>query len=192
MIILAVLQNMWVKDPDRVREILTRTPEARRRMITYSLFAGCRTGRVLKQIFGDDCPRRFVWDEASREVAGDSKVVFPADLDHLRTLLVDVKPNIVLAFGRVASDALAQLVPGHDLLVGPHPTARQPDTLARLKLMADCLDNMLRNRAANGDHPNLNICIECGELVTKASRLCRREDCPSTSTDGRDGGHLNG
>lgn len=145
--ILAVLQNMWVKDPERVREIIERTPQVRRRMITYSLFAGCRTGRVLRQVFGEDCSRRFVWDEASRAIGGDSKTVFPADLGHLRAVLAEVKPNIVLGFGRIACDALALLVPGEDLLVGPHPTARQADTLARLRIMATCLDNMLINRS---------------------------------------------
>lgn len=43
--ILAVLQNQWFHDPEKVKAIIERTPKARRKIITYSLFAGCRTGR---------------------------------------------------------------------------------------------------------------------------------------------------
>lgn len=146
--ILAVLQNMWVKDPDRVREILARHPQTRERMIVSSLFAGCRTGRVLKQVFGEDCPERFTWEESTRQIAGNARDVFPPDMDHLRQRLFEETPDIVIAFGRVASGALAQLVDGKDLIVCPHPTARQADTLPRLRAAADCLANMVRHRGA--------------------------------------------
>lgn len=142
MIVLAVLQNMYVNDPERVKAIIERTPQARRRMLTYALFAGCRTGRVLKQVFGEDCPRRFIWDESTREIAGDTRTVYPADYEHLRAVLAEVKPDVVLAFGKVASGALAGLVPGEKLVIGPHPTARQPDTMRRLRWMAEALENM--------------------------------------------------
>lgn len=140
MIVLAVLQNMWVNDPEKVKAMLARTPQARRRMICYSLFAGCRTGRVLKQVFGDDCSRRFVWDESTTEIAGNPRDTFPPDLEHLRRVLDEVRPDVVLAFGRIASSALARVVPEEKLLMGPHPTARQPDTLQRLKAMAETLN----------------------------------------------------
>ena len=58
--LLAVLQNQWFHDPDKVRAMIARTPACRRRVITYSLFAGCRTGRVLKAVFGERC-REIVW-----------------------------------------------------------------------------------------------------------------------------------
>lgn len=140
--VLAILQNMYVNDPERVKALIARTPEVRRRMITYALFAGCRTGRVLKNVFGEDCPRRFVWDESTREIAGDTRTVYPPDPEHLRAVLVEVDPDVVLAFGKIASSALAPLVPGEKLIIGPHPTARQPDTLQRLRWMADSLKDM--------------------------------------------------
>jgi hypothetical protein len=49
--IVAFLQNQWFKDPDRVRQMLTRAEsddireKLRDRMIHYALFAGCLTGR---------------------------------------------------------------------------------------------------------------------------------------------------
>lgn len=140
--VLAVLQNMWVKDPARIKALLERTPAARRRMITYSLFAGCRTGRILKAVFGEDRCREFVWEESTTEIAGNARDIFPADLVHLRAVLDEVEPDVVLAFGRIASAALTQLVPRRKLLIGPHPTARQSDTFAKLRFMAECLQSM--------------------------------------------------
>jgi hypothetical protein len=138
--VLAVLQNMWVNDPEKVRASLARTPQARRRMICYSLFAGCRTGRVLKQVFGEDCSRRFVWEESTTEIAGNPRDTFPPDIDHLRRVLDEVKPDVVLAFGRIASAALSPMVPVEKLIIGPHPCARQGDTMNRLRTMAARLD----------------------------------------------------
>jgi hypothetical protein len=52
--VLAFLQNQWFHDPDHVRGILERHPQARRRIIHYSLFAGCATGRMLKTALGEE------------------------------------------------------------------------------------------------------------------------------------------
>lgn len=146
MTVLAVLQNMWVNDPEKVKAALVRTPQARRRMIHYSLFAGCRTGVVLKAAFGEQRCREIVWEESTREIAGNPRDTFPPDLEHLRAVLAEVKPDVVLAFGRIASNALVGLVPGEKLVIGPHPTARQPDTRQRLAWMAEALESMLRKR----------------------------------------------
>ena len=148
--VLAVLQNQWFHDPEKVKRIIERTPQARRKIITYSLFAGCRTGRVLREVFGKDRCREIVWEEASREIGGHASSAFPADPAHLRAVLAEVKPSIVLGFGKIACDGLAPLVDGYDLVVGPHPTARGADTLPRLRIMASCLDNMLKNRSVGG------------------------------------------
>lgn len=146
MIVLAVLQNMWVNDPEKVRALIARTPAVRRRLICYSLFAGCRTGRVLKQVFGDDCPRRFVWEESTTEIAGNPRQTFPPDMVHLARTINELAPDVVLAFGKIASDALRKLVPSEKLITGPHPTARQADTLIRLRAMAVALDTLHKNR----------------------------------------------
>lgn len=150
--VLAVLQNQWFHDPAQVKAIIERTPAARRKIITRSLFAGCRTGRVLRNVFGVQRCSEIVWEEASREIGGEASSVFPADLAHLRVVLEEEKPAIVLGFGRIACDALAGLVNGFDLVVGPHPVARGLDTLPRLRIMAECLENMLKNRAARVAH----------------------------------------
>jgi hypothetical protein len=146
--VLAVMQNQWFRDPEAVRRIVERRPQWRRQLIARFLFAGCKSGRVLKAAFGERI-NEIVWEEASREIGGESSACFPADIAHLRATLDEVKPDIVLGFGKVACDALAGLVDGHDLVVGPHPVARGQDTLPRLRNMADCLENMIRNRTSS-------------------------------------------
>lgn len=136
--VLAVLQNQWFKDPDRVRATLERHPEARRRMIHFALFAGCRTGQVLKSVFGDRC-KDIVWEEASPEIGGHASSVFPADPAHLAAVIDDVKPDAILAFGIVARKGLYGLFPVDRLIVGPHPTARGADVLEGLNAMRDQL-----------------------------------------------------
>jgi hypothetical protein len=144
--ILAVMQNQWFHDPEEVRRIVARWPQRRRDLIGRFLFAGCKSGRVLKAVFQDRI-NDIIWEEASPEIGGESSSCFPADLEHLRATLAEVRPDIVLGFGKIACDALAVLVDGHDLVVGPHPTARGADTLPRLRIMAECLDNMVKHRS---------------------------------------------
>jgi uracil-DNA glycosylase len=133
--VLAVLQNQWFQDPARVREILARRPDLRRPFCHRALFAGCRSGQVLKQVFGPRC-RDIIWENASPEIGDHASSKFPADIPHLRAMLEEVKPDVVLALGRVASEALLPIVPRAKLLIGPHPTARGADTITRLKAMA--------------------------------------------------------
>ena len=130
--LLAVLQNQWFHDPARVREILARRPELRRQFCHRALFAGCKTGQVLKSVFGPLC-REIVWENASPQIGDFAASKFPADHLHLRAVLDEVKPDIVLAFGRIAGNALTALVPAEKLIIGPHPTARGADVLPRLR-----------------------------------------------------------
>jgi len=80
-VILAVLQNQWFPDQDRVRAILLKTPESRRRILRYALFAGCRTGKVLKSVFGDRCDD-IIWENASPQIGGRAASSFQADTQH--------------------------------------------------------------------------------------------------------------
>jgi hypothetical protein len=133
-VILAVLQNQWFRDPARMRATIDRFPDSRRRIIHYALFAGCRTGKILKSVFGDLCDE-IVWEEASPEIGGHASSYFPADHAHLQSVLDDVKPDVVLGFGRIATDALKVLVPQNKLITGPHPTARGDNVVWKIKDM---------------------------------------------------------
>lgn len=135
--ILAFLQNQWVNDPRRCEAILADLdPRGRRAVGAAWLFMGCRTGRVLVRAFGDDEVHEWEWSNASPKLGGRASSSFPPDLDHIRAELEDVRPDVVLAFGRVAADALPKVWTGA-LITGPHPTARPPvdvpGELARMK-----------------------------------------------------------
>ena len=146
--ILAVMQNQWFKDPDRMRAILARGLAKglkRHDFIARTLFMGCRTGLVLKQVFGVDLCRRIIWEEASPEIGDFASASFPADSVHLQKILEDINPDVVLAFGRIATDGLAPLVPPEMLIIGPHPVARGAATLPKLISMKKCLLEVIDN-----------------------------------------------
>jgi len=131
--VLAFLQNMWVIDPKRIEASITRHGEAyRRRLIAYALFAGCLTGRRLRMAFGRDTCQRIIWEEASREIAGNAREVCKPDHAHIAAVLERERPDVVLAFGQVAGAAVAGLWHGR-LICAPHPAARQAGTLDRLR-----------------------------------------------------------
>ena len=146
--ILAILQNQWFHNPERVRETLKRHPQSRRRVIAYALFAGCKTGRVLKSVFGEELCHEIVWEEASPEIGSKASACFPANSAHLRVVLERVKPDLVLAFGKIAAHGLAPLVPAEKLLIGPHPTARGMQTIGRLREIAAQLRERLKHAEA--------------------------------------------
>lgn len=141
----AFLQNMWVRNPDRVKAVFAREGEAfRLKYIKYALFAGCLTGRRLKVVFGQEACSEIVWEETTREIAGDAKTIFPPQPGHIQAVLAQHQPDIVLAFGTIASNALYKILqrtpPGKTLpllITAPHPAARQPDTLLNLQRAAE-------------------------------------------------------
>jgi len=142
---LAFLQNQWVRDPQRdpqrVRAQIARHGENwRRRFVSWSLFAGCLTGRRLKAAFGE-LVYDIAWDNVSPKIGGKATDVFAADPEHMRRQIAFHKPEIILAFGKVAGDAMeAYFNLGNPLVLtiyGPHPAARRGDIMHLLEGMAD-------------------------------------------------------
>lgn len=144
MTVLAIMQNQWFKNPERVRRMFARHPEQRERIVEIFLFAGCKSGRVLKQVFGATLCGAIIWEEASTYIGDKASSVFHADYDHLRRVVHKHDPKVVLAFGKVASGAVGCILPAHKIIAGPHPAARQPDTLERLRVMRERLEERLR------------------------------------------------
>lgn len=145
--ILAVMQNQYFHEPAKVKLIIERKPEWRRRLIARFLFAGCHSGRVIKAAFGERI-NDIIWEEASPEIGGHAASKFPADMVHLRKVVDEVKPRITLAFGVIASNAMAQLVDGFDLVTLPHPAARSADVFDRILHGAQMLERMIKHREA--------------------------------------------
>ncbi len=144
MIILAFLQNLWVKDPARWKEILEKYPDRRVGIIRHLLLDyGCLTGRRIKNCFGEDLVEQMIFEEASREIAGDSKTICPPDRPHIKACLEKYKPKAVVTFGKVAEDAVRPAwinwsiyEPAAAFIACPHPAARQNDTVAKLQAAA--------------------------------------------------------
>lgn len=131
----AFLQNVWVKDPEKFRYLIKRHGEEfRRRALTYALFAGCLTGKRIKRAFGDSTDI-IAWDEASRHIGDKASSKFPADLDHIHDVITFYKPELVITFGTVATNAVYKVWAGK-VISGPHPAARLKTTIPELTRMA--------------------------------------------------------
>lgn len=144
MTVLAIMQNQWFKNPERARRLFERHPDQRERVIELMLFAGCKSGRVLKKAFGESLCGMLVWEETTTEIGDNASSVFKVDYDHLRRVIHKHDPKVVLAFGKIAAGAVGVILPQHKIIAGPHPAARQPDVLDRLRDMRRTLEMKLQ------------------------------------------------
>lgn len=145
--ILAFMQNQWFKDPEKVRAIYAKHPEMRNDLIARFLFMGCLSGRRLRAALGEQLCDQIVWEEASPEIGGNAASKFPADTNHIAGAIIKHKPDVVFAFGAIASNGVLAAWPeiaAHptpivfELITGPHPAARK-DPMPRLREMAQCV-----------------------------------------------------
>ena len=148
--VLAFLQNMWVKQPDRVKaSIAAHGEEFRLALMRRFLFAGCKTGRNLTKVFGDELLEQFTFEETTREIAGDAKTIFPADREHIRDCIVKHQPRIVVAFGQIAHDAVNSIRTAADgwvYIAAHHPASRHPASWNSLLAAAAKVQNELGAR----------------------------------------------
>lgn len=126
--IVAFLQNQWFKNPERHKAFAAKHPELREDLIARFLFAGCKTGRVLRAALGDALCDEIIWEETSREIGGYSGAIFPPDHEHINAVCLKHNPDVILAFGKQATEALRQRDGIEDLFCGPHPANRRNDT----------------------------------------------------------------
>lgn len=143
MTIVAFLQNQWFDRPEVVRKVYDEHPERRERLNSAYLFMGCKTGRMLKSAFGKDLCDQIVWENVSPEIGGEASSKFPPDPEHVARVLEKHQPGIVLLFGKVAESASHMIPAGKILLIGPHPAARSPATLANLRVMRMELEKVM-------------------------------------------------
>lgn len=122
--IVAFLQNQWFRDPERIKAMFAENPEHRERYISAFLFMGCLTGKRLQSVFGEDLCDAIIWEEISPEIGGYASSRFPADTAHVTRVLEKHTPTVVLAFGKIANDALRSMVVDAAIIYGPHPAAR--------------------------------------------------------------------
>lgn len=140
--VVAFLQNQWFRDPEKARKIFERHPEQREELVARFLFSGCLTGRRIRRAFGPMVDE-IVWEETSKNFGGYSASSFPADLDHMKSVIEKWRPKIVLGFGIIACAALNKLPPSlwDHLIAGPHPAARHDRVVKDLRSMASQLEH---------------------------------------------------
>lgn len=146
MTILAFLQNSWFKDPEKAKEVFARHPELRNDLIARFLFAGCLTGRRLMTAFGEELCDRIIWEEASANIGDKSSARFQADHDHIKRAIIKHDPNVILAFGQVASTEVEVVAEGLKreygisipVMTAPHPAARK-NPMSALREVAERL-----------------------------------------------------
>lgn len=147
MIILAFLQNQWFRDPDAARRAFARHPDQRNRLIGMYLFMGCLTGRRLTMTLGEELCDQIIWEECSPEVGGQSSAAFPADIEHMRNAIALHKPDVILAFGRIAERGLEGIGVRPPLIIGPHPAARA-GAIEGLRAVRTLLDKLIAEKAS--------------------------------------------
>jgi len=142
--VLAFLQNQWFKDPEAAQRMFDRRPDLRNEYIKRFLFMGCLTGRRLEAVLGDELCDQIIWEEASPKKAGFSSGVFPADTEHIKNSIEIHKPEVIICFGKVASDAIKGMNLTIPILYAPHPTSRQ-NPMPKLKEAAKALKEIIAN-----------------------------------------------
>lgn len=151
MTVLAIMQNMWVRDPANLMSLLKRESDPvrqrilRRRIIAYALFAGCLSGRRLRTAFGELCDT-IIWDEASPQIGGRASMAFPADLDHLRQVVGEIQPDIIVTFGTIARDGITAIAPHAVVLHAPHPAARHATIGVELNQVAQSVRALIAKK----------------------------------------------
>ena len=122
----------YFKDPAKARDVFARHPDKRHALIAQFLFMGCLTGRRLQAAFGEELCDQIIWEETSPEVGGHSASRFQADIGHMAAAIKTHHPDIVIAFGQVASGAILPALSrlGQEsrvcvyVITAPHPAAR--------------------------------------------------------------------
>ena len=133
-VILGLLQNMWVRDPAAARRLIERHGARGRRAMIRTFMPRTASGRALRRAFGS-LFERITWENAASVVAGRSDAAPPADHLHLRRIVEELQPDVVVAFGRIAVDACraAKLSP---LIEARHPSPRSAGRTALPALTA--------------------------------------------------------
>lgn len=105
--ILGILQNQWMKDPDRAYKV--RGKLGFELFTKLMLFSGCRTGRRLREVFGEQVIRDWDWANASDEITSDWRSSPRYDVDHIEQTIQRVQPDIIILFGRSAREGFQSL-----------------------------------------------------------------------------------
>jgi hypothetical protein len=126
MVVLAFLQNSWVsmRRPEYIARLnaweKTRPIKYHLKSAEAAIFGGCISGKkLLAAGFDRD---KIVWANASRELTlAVSPAGLRADVKHMQEVIDEVKPDVIIAFGKVAGRGLEEVQTAARRIYGPHP-----------------------------------------------------------------------
>lgn len=95
------MQNMWAREPERVKAMFARHPGQRNELIKRLLFAGGLSGQRLRETFGELCDM-IIWEEANVKIFGTSNGMMAADIGHIKNAIGIHKPDLIICFGKIA------------------------------------------------------------------------------------------
>lgn len=179
--VVAFLQNQWFKNPAAARSTYEKWTRSRPRheLNAYFLFAGCKTGRILRNAFGNLC-NDIIWEEASPKIGGQSGASFKPDPKHIANVIREHKPDVILTFGKPAREGLAQSAHGCDLPSHVyrlcHPAARGAGALDELKRFFPTLQSLITEadtRLIGGDRGQARATGSEGGAGTKRPTVRR-------------------
>ena len=143
--IVTFLQNQWVRDPARLKRLITN-PRERELYNRFLLFRGCHTGRVLQQCWGEELCDHVIWENASPEIGNKASAKFPPDLAHMKDVLDWHQPGIVVGLSAPVHPILWQWRDAGApwvVFVGPHPANRRATTRQDLIDLGDAIKELL-------------------------------------------------
>lgn len=118
--IVAFLQNAWFFQHTPQAVIDRYLSDARYRALILSR---SHTGKRLVRTFGAELFCSINWQESTNKIGYVSSAKFPADPIHIKEVLKELQPELVLAFGGVAGPALLRHWDG-PIISLPHPSGR--------------------------------------------------------------------
>ena len=120
--VVAFMQNPWFQsdtDP-AIIEMYRTNQEFHRRFLAQSM-----SGRRLMQAFGP-LYGEIWWDNASPDHVDEASGEQPASARHVEAVILDIRPALILTFGRVAERAVWECTAAIPIMVMDchHPNAR--------------------------------------------------------------------
>lgn len=121
--IVGFMQNPWFPDG---------TPQEHIRMYRYNqefhkkILVNSMSGQRLKQAFGDEMFERIWWDNVAPEAATEAKGKTDVDMQHVEAIIKIRDPQLILTFGKMATDAIKQSIGAirRKVMECHHPNAR--------------------------------------------------------------------
>lgn len=124
LVVVAFLQNVWHPQPERIHAFIERF--GRKVALPRLLFGlGSKTGKVLLEWVGEGLCGHIIWEETSPEVTGTAAGCPKYSLPHMRAVIEEHSPDVVLLFGERARTAWEAMEYPHKAFSYPHP-ARAP------------------------------------------------------------------